>query len=228
MQKYLNYFLYAILITLIIGLYFFMYYSFYQEKDFSSEIITYTEKTQEEIINNTIFCEIKGAIENPGVYELNSNSIINDLVTLSGGFKSNAYTNNINLAKKVSNEMVLYVYTKYEYSKLAEEKVQTVYVEKECNCPTYDITKCTDTGNSIINTKDEPINEQIQENNNLININTASISELTSLSGIGEAKAKSIITYREENGNFKDIKDITNVSGISDSMYEKIKDYITV
>ena len=62
----------------------------------------------------------------------------------------------------------------------------------------------------------------------LININTASLEQLMMLSGIGESKAKSIISYREENGNFKAIEDITKVSGIGQALYEKIKDYITV
>ena len=62
----------------------------------------------------------------------------------------------------------------------------------------------------------------------LININTASLEQLMTLSGIGESKAKSIISYREENGNFNEIEDITKVSGIGQALYEKIKDYITV
>ena len=46
--------------------------------------------------------------------------------------------------------------------------------------------------------------------------------------GIGESKADSIIKYREENGNFKTIEDIKNVSGIGELLFEKIKNYITV
>ena len=48
------------------------------------------------------------------------------------------------------------------------------------------------------------------------------------LPSIGESKADKIILYREENGLFKSIEDIKNVSGIGDSLFEKIKDYITV
>ena len=48
------------------------------------------------------------------------------------------------------------------------------------------------------------------------------------LSKIGESKANSIIEYRESNGDFKTIEDIKNVSGIGDSLFESIKDYITV
>ena len=48
------------------------------------------------------------------------------------------------------------------------------------------------------------------------------------ISGIGESKAKSIIEYRNTNGNFKSVEDLRNVSGIGDSLFEKIKDKITV
>ena len=51
---------------------------------------------------------------------------------------------------------------------------------------------------------------------------------LTSLSGIGESKAETIVDYRNKNGNFKSIDDIMNVSGIGEALFEKIKDYITV
>ena len=52
--------------------------------------------------------------------------------------------------------------------------------------------------------------------------------ELQNINGVGEAKAKSIIEYREENGLFTTIEDIKNVPGIGDSLFEKIKAYITV
>ena len=54
------------------------------------------------------------------------------------------------------------------------------------------------------------------------------IEELKSLNGIGDAKASAIIEYRSKNGGFKSIDDIKNVNGISESLYEKIKDSITV
>lgn len=61
-----------------------------------------------------------------------------------------------------------------------------------------------------------------------VNINTATQAQLETLSGIGPSTATKIIAYRQENGKFKKIEDIKNVSGIGDSKFEKIKDYITV
>ena len=64
--------------------------------------------------------------------------------------------------------------------------------------------------------------------NKLININTCSKEDLLTLNGVGSSKADKIIEYRNQFGYFKTIEDIKNVSGIGDSAFEKIKDYITV
>ncbi len=69
-------------------------------------------------------------------------------------------------------------------------------------------------------------NSSTEEETRLININIASKEELMSLPGIGESRAESIIAYREENGGFKAIEDIMNVSGIKDAAFSKIKKYI--
>lgn len=61
-----------------------------------------------------------------------------------------------------------------------------------------------------------------------VNINTASMEELMTLTGIGEAKAESIIRYREENGGFQSIEDLMEIGGIKEGVFEKIKDDITI
>lgn len=70
--------------------------------------------------------------------------------------------------------------------------------------------------------------ETIPTKSSLININTASKEELMTLPGIGESKAESIISYRNQNGYFNSIEDIMNISGIKEGAFEKIKDFITV
>lgn len=61
-----------------------------------------------------------------------------------------------------------------------------------------------------------------------ININTATKEQLMTLTGVGEAKALSIISYRESNGNYTAIEDVMKISGIKDAVFNTIKDYITV
>ena len=70
--------------------------------------------------------------------------------------------------------------------------------------------------------------KQSESNSNLINLNTATQSELETLTGIGVSTAKKIIDYREKNGKFKSIEEIKNVSGIGDAKYAAIKEDITV
>ncbi|MEC1733828.1 helix-hairpin-helix domain-containing protein [Bacillus mojavensis] len=62
----------------------------------------------------------------------------------------------------------------------------------------------------------------------LVNINTATLEDLQNISGVGPSKAEAIIAYREENGRFQEIEDITKVSGIGEKSFEKIKSSITV
>jgi competence protein ComEA len=61
-----------------------------------------------------------------------------------------------------------------------------------------------------------------------VNINKATVEQLTELKGIGESYAKKIVEYRDKNGPFKKIEDITAVQGIGDKLFEKIKDQITI
>ena len=66
------------------------------------------------------------------------------------------------------------------------------------------------------------------QSDGLININTASVQELKKLPGIGESKAQSIISYRENTGVFTSIEQIKRVEGIKEGLFQKIKDKITV
>lgn len=80
----------------------------------------------------------------------------------------------------------------------------------------------------IISTTQNFTEETNTENNESVNINTASSEELCTLDGIGETKAAAIIEYRETNGNFRSAEEIMQVSGISETIFKKNIDRITV
>ena len=163
--------------------------------------------------------DIKGQVTNPGIYSLKEGSRVIDVIEASGGLTENANTTVINLSKKIEDEMVIIIYSNEEVNNFSKTKE----VEKQV------IEKCIKKDeNSLQN--DACINqsnEQSNTDNNLININTATQEELMTLSGIGESKAKDIITYRSENA-FTSIEDIKNVPGIGESLFAKIKENITV
>lgn len=235
-KKYLNTFLISFVILLIIIQYGLFAY-FYYVKGFKSNNINQVQEVVETFENDSnekeelleFYVEIKGAVNSPGVFKVTSDNIINDVINMAGGLKNNAYTKNINLSKNVSKEMVVYVYSNYEYS-LLNTKEETY----ECNCPKQDISVCTDKGASIITSDEDKSEEHFNSDsksetkNNKVNINTSTKEVLTSLSGIGDAKAQNIIDYRNENGLFKSIEDLKNVTGISEKLFEQIKEFITI
>ncbi len=193
------------------------------------------------------YCDIKGNVNNPGVYEINNGDTIQDIINLSGGLKKNSYTDNINLSKKVKDEMVIYIFSNSEISKIKELSncvCEDTYVYKECE---DDKNLGNEENNSkleenITNTNDEKITnstttkiiettEKIDITTKIkypININLASVEELLNIKGLGEKKASSIIKYREEHGNYESIEDIKKVDGIGDKLFESIKEFITV
>ena len=80
----------------------------------------------------------------------------------------------------------------------------------------------------IINNSSKVSSNTATSKSTKININKATQAELETIPGIGPSTALKIVTYRNENGKFKSIEDVKNVSGIGDSKYEKMKDYITI
>lgn len=175
---------------------------------------TIKENTEKE--TKKIKVDIKGEINAPGVYELTEENNVMDAINLAGGLTNKSDTSNINLSKKLKDEMVIIVYSKQEIINMKkEEKIE-----------------CPPCNNACIEEKDETskinIKEEPKEVEGKININTATKEELQKLNGIGESKAQAIIDYRNKNNGFKDIEEIKNVQGIGEAAFEKIKDNITL
>ncbi len=189
-----------------------------KEKKEETEVVI---KKKEKQTSSEIYfkVDIKGQVNNPGIYSLKEGSRVIDVIEASGGLTENANTTVINLSKKIEDEMVIIIYSNEEVNNFAKTKE----VEKQVieNCIKKDENSLQN--DACINQS----NEQTNVDNNLININTATQEELMTLPGIGESKAKDIITYRSENA-FTSIEDIKNVPGIGESLFAKIKENITV
>lgn len=139
--------------------------------------------------------DIKGEVKNPGVYELELGNRIIDVVNLSGGFTTKAITKEVNLSKKIYDEMVI------------------IIPDSETTC--------------VVEPKYTNLENDVDQISGLVNINTASKEDLMTLTGVGESKADAIIKYRKQN-KFEKIEDIMNITGIKESLFNKIKDEITV
>ena len=170
------------------------------------------DNSKEQIVNGGgIFVHIDGYINNPGVYEIKENDRIKTLIDKAGGFKEGYSIKNINLAAKLSDG----------------DKIYIPSVSEEKNSENNNNININSSGKGQ-NVKADRNNVSIMKNNSKININTANISELKQITGIGESTANKIIDYRENVGKFKKIEDIKEVKGIGDAKYESLKNKITI
>ena len=162
----------------------------------STELVGETENNQateeivEDLIPETIYVQVAGAVEKPDVYQLPMGSRVYAAIEAAGGLSSSADDSDINMAAPVEDGQKIYVYTIEEVKALKESSAEA--------------------------------------DDGLININTASAAELSSLPGIGESKANQIVAYREANGQFASIEDIKNVSGIGDGIFNQINSLIKI
>jgi len=218
-----------ILSILIIALFFSFFYTILRpDKKEEIKPIEIKEEVEEVVVvEEKIKVDIKGFVKEPGVYEMDNDSRVIDVIEKAGGLIDNANTDYINLSKKIIDEMIIIIYSNDEVSKFKEEDKQIIYIEYECVCPDNINDSCI-TESDVVNTNktEESKTENKDVMDTLVSINTGTKEELMTLPGIGESKANNIIKYREENGKFKNLEDIMNVSGIGESAYSKIKDYI--
>jgi len=143
--------------------------------------------------------DVKGAVQVPGLYVALDGERVFDLVEKAGGFTAEADRNRVNLAQIVEDQMVIYV---------------PLIGEGEENISLQAGIGSVGTGNAQEEQK--------------VNLNTASEVELQTLTGIGPSKAAAIIQYRTENGPFKSIEELKNISGIGEKTFEKLKEDIAI
>ena len=163
----------------------------------------------------TLVVHICGAVSAPGVYELPAGSRIIDVVEAGGGFLPEADEACCNLAEEIVDGCQIYIMTKTESCADGQtEKKAGIQTSPDSDMQTTDRNVRSNSATAL--------------ENGLVNLNTADVAALMTLPGIGESRAKAIISYREQHGAFAQIEDIMKISGIKQAAFSKIKDKITV
>ncbi|HER1646903.1 TPA: helix-hairpin-helix domain-containing protein [Streptococcus pyogenes] len=151
-----------------------------EEKKYSSE-------------ESNILVDLKGAVQQEGVYKLRANSRVRDVIELAGGLTSEADKHAINFAEKLTDEQVVYVPKQGEEISVLPR--------------------------SLVSGKKETASKDQSK----VHINKASLEELQHIPGIGAKRAQDIIDMRDKLGGFKTLDDLRQVSGIGEKTLEKLK-----
>lgn len=150
--------------------------------------------------SNNIAVDVSGAVVSPGVYHLTSGSRVEDALIASGGLTENADKNwvdkSLNKAAKLVDGQKLYIPVQQSGVLGASNLTTSTYVAQSNNT----------------------------SDSNLVNINTATLSELDSLPGIGQVYAQKIIDQRP----YSDASELVSKKAVTQSIFEKIKDKISV
>lgn len=160
-----------------------------------------SSKTSETKGTAGIYVDVQGEINRPGFYRLKRDARVFDLLQLAGGLKETADHKQVNQAQKLTDQEQVYIPKKGE------------------NVNNDNLIETQNNDGEKGEKADVPAT---------ININTASVDELQNLTGVGPKKAEQIVQFREENGDFGKVEDLTKVSGIGEKTLETLKDQITV
>lgn len=171
------------------------------QSSFSSETSSSTSENISSAASKTVTCDISGAVKHQGVYTLKNGARLQELIEAAGGTTDKAQIKAINRAVLLKDQDKIHIPFK-------GEKVENA-TSIEANAST----------NS---------NAQGENNSEKINLNTANVTELQKLNGIGEKKAEQIIAYREQNGLFKKVEDLMQVSGIGEKTFAGLKDQLAI
>lgn len=157
-----------------------------------------------ETASGVICVDVEGAVRNPGLYELEAGSRVGDAVKAAGGITKKAVRGQVNLAAALQDGQQVMVPSKQDAAVSGGQAQDSAAVDVAAG----------GSGDGDAQGK--------------ININTASATQLQQLSGIGESLSQRIVDYRNANGAFGSVDDLTKVSGIGDARLESIRAQICV
>lgn len=156
-----------------------------------------------------LYVDVKGKVKQPGLYRFTPGMRVADAIEQAGGALPEADLDQINLAEPLADGTALLVPAKGS----ATGGPGSAVGAPPLSPVPASVTRAAGTGGAVPKAK-------------LLNLNTATVEELTGLPGIGEARAKAILDYRSQVGRFRSADELKKVSGIGAKMFERIKDQI--
>lgn len=195
------------------------------EKDGVSNLVSEGSESESENIAK-IYVYITGEVNVPGVVILNEGSRIVDAINAAGGTTIKANVSKVNLVYVLDDGMKVNIPNDNDLKNNSNFEYITMN-SGDGGRTDYSDGDSSNTGNSSAGNSLSSASESYKKYG-VVNINTATQTELETLPGIGPSLALKIINYRKENGKFSSIDEIKNVSGIGDSKFEDLKSYITV
>lgn len=165
-----------------------------------------SEEETQEVVTTEMVVYVCGAVNNPGVYTLSGTPRMADAVEAAGGMNEQADKNILNLAQYISDGQMIRIPAIGEVTDIEDRTEQQ----------------------SSDSNEDKANNSDVGQTNSKIDLNSATVTELMTIPGVGQTKAEAIVRYREENGRFEKVEDIMQISGIKEGSFAKMEPYICV
>lgn len=185
---------------------------------------------------NKIYVYITGEVNIPGVVILNEGSRIVDAINAAGGTTAKANVSKVNLVYVLDDGMKVNIPSEsdlknnsgFEYITMSSGDGGREDYSNERGTKSSETNTAGSSSSSANSSSGSGGRAGSYKSYMVVNINTATQTELETLPGIGPSLALKIINYRKENGKFSSIDEIKNVSGIGDSKFNDLKSYITI
>jgi len=190
------------------------------EAAFASE--TTEAMLQAERVSGKCYVYVCGEVAEPGVYVLESGDRIYEAVEMAGGMTADAGTCAVNLAQSVYDGLMVYIPDSEEAAGMTGSMTSAGGSAVSAG------GSVTSADSSVRNGEETSGGTASSPEDGRLNLNTASLAELMTLSGIGQTKAQAVVNYRDAHGGFSSVEEIMNVDGIKEGLYNRIRDQIKV
>lgn len=153
-----------------------------------------------------VFVDVQGAVAHPGLYQFTPEMRVADAIKAAGGLTAKADRQQVNLASRLTDQQQLTIPQKGEHATSAAASATAPSTAKPAGAGS---TSAKDGATAVVN------------------LNTATVSDLTQLTGIGEKKAQKIVDYRTAHGSFQTVKDLAPVPGFGEKTVANLQDQLT-